>query len=155
MCLRFRLLCIYGVLADFEQVIVPVSLFLALLLTRHWFVQCQQHLYITVILQYNSGSMTADFEQVTVSIHLFFTRMLCIYIILDKGSHILYIFCLNSTVCSHIVDAHLSIEQVTYDFMIDADLYIFLLRLRIKSFQQTSVCISLWYHILVQFGMSS
>ena len=29
MCHRSRLLCIYGVLADFEQVIVPVSLFLA------------------------------------------------------------------------------------------------------------------------------
>ena len=40
----------YSVLADFGQVIVLVSLFLALLLTRHWFVQCQQHLYIRVIL---------------------------------------------------------------------------------------------------------
>ena len=66
-------------------------------LTRHWFVQCQQHLYIGVILQYNSGSVTADFEQVTVSIRLFFTRLLCIYITLDKGCHILYVFGLNST----------------------------------------------------------
>ena len=31
------------------------------LLTRHWFVKCQQHLYIGVILQYNSGSIAADF----------------------------------------------------------------------------------------------
>ena len=31
----------YGVLADFEQVIVLISFFLALLLSRHWFVQCQ------------------------------------------------------------------------------------------------------------------
>ena len=30
MCHRFRLLCIYGVLADFEQAIVPVLLYLAL-----------------------------------------------------------------------------------------------------------------------------
>ena len=30
MCQRFRLLCIYGVLADFEQVIVPVLLCVAL-----------------------------------------------------------------------------------------------------------------------------
>ena len=29
-CDRFRLLCIYGVLGDFEQVIVPVLLYLAL-----------------------------------------------------------------------------------------------------------------------------
>ena len=71
------------------------------LLTRHWFFQCQQHLYIRVILQYNSGLMAADIEQVTVSIRWFFTWLLCIYIILDKGCHILYIFGLNSTACSH------------------------------------------------------
>ena len=59
------------------------------LLTRHWFGQCQQHLYIEIILQSNSGSMAADFEQVTVSIRLFFTWLMCIYIILDKGCHIL------------------------------------------------------------------
>ena len=84
------------------------------LLTRHWFVQYQQHLYIVVILQYNSGSMAADFGQVTVSIHLFFTWVLCFYIILDKDCHILYVFCLNSTVCSQIVGVHLSSNQVTY-----------------------------------------
>ena len=67
--------------------------------------------------------MAADFEQVTVSIRLFFTWVLCIYIILDKGCHILYVFGLNSTVGSHIVDLHLSSDQVTYDFMIDIDLY--------------------------------
>ena len=88
--------------------------------------------------------MAANFEQVTVSIRLFFTWVLCIYIILDKCCHILYVFCLNSTVCRHIVGVHLSSDQVTYDFMINADLYNrFLLRLRIKSFYQSSVCISL------------
>ena len=66
-------------------------------LTRHWFAQCQQHLYIGVILQYNSGSVTADFEQVSVSIRLFFTWLLRIYITLGKGCHILYVFGLNST----------------------------------------------------------
>ena len=86
-------------------------------------------------MQYNFGSMAADFEQVTVSIRLFFTWLLYIYIILDKGCHILYVFGLNSTVCSHIVGMHLPSDQVIYGFMMDADLYIsFLLRLRIKSF---------------------
>ena len=100
--------------------------------------------------------MAADFEHITVSIRLFFNWVLCIYIILDKDCHILYVFCLNSTVCSHIVGVHLSSDQVTYDSMMDADLYnSFLLRLRIKSFYQPSVCISLLYYILVQFGMSS
>ena len=81
----------------------------------------QQHLYIGVILQYNCGSMAADFEQVAVPIPLFFTWLLCIYIILDKGCHILYGFGLNSTMCSHIVSIHLSSDQVTYGFMVDAD----------------------------------
>ena len=129
MCHRFRLLWIYGVLTDFEQVIIPVFLNLEL------FVNCQQHLYIGVILQYNSGSMAAVFEQVTVSIILFFNWVLCIYIILSKGCRILYVFGLNSKVYSHIVGVHFSSDQVTYDFMMDADLYNgFLLRLRIKSF---------------------
>ena len=86
----------------------------------------QQYLNIGVILQYKSGSMNADFEQVTVSILLFFTWVLCIFIILDKGCHILYVFSLNSTVCSHTVGRHLSITQVTYDFMMDADVSKFL-----------------------------
>ena len=87
------------------------------------------------ILQYNSGSMAADFEKVTVLVRLVFTWLLCIYIILEKNCHILNVFGLNSKVCSHIVGVHLSIDQVTYDFMIDADLYnSFSLRLRIKSF---------------------
>ena len=86
-------------------------------------------------MQYNSGSVAADFEQATVSIRLFFTWLLCIYIILDKGCHILYVFGLNSTMCSHIVGVHLSKDQVTYGFVMDADLYhSFLLRLRIKRF---------------------
>ena len=67
--------------------------------------------------------MAADFEQVTVSVRLFFTWILCIYIILDKDCPNLYVFCLNNTVCSHIVGVHLSIDQVTYDFMMDAGLY--------------------------------
>ena len=84
-------------------------------------------------MQYNSDSMAADFEQVTVSISLFFTWVLCYYIILGKGCHILYVFGLNSTVFSHIVDVHLSSVQDTYDFMMDADLYnSFLLRLGIE-----------------------
>ena len=104
------------------------------LLTRHWFVQCSS-LYIEVILQYNSGSLAAAFEQVTVSIRLFFTWILCVYIILHKGCHIFHVFSLNITVCSHIVGMHLSSDQVTYHFMMDADLYnSFLLRVRIKSF---------------------
>ena len=73
--------------------------------------------------------------QVTVSICLFFTKLLFIYIILDKGCHILYVFGLNSTLCSHIVGVHLSNDQVTSDFMMDAALYnSFLRRQRIKSF---------------------
>ena len=70
-----------------------------------------------------------------VSVRLFFTWVLCIYIILEKGCDILYVFGLNSMVCSHTVGVHLSSDQITYDFMMDADLYnSFLLRLRIKSF---------------------
>ena len=37
---------------------------------------------------------------------LFLIRLLCIYIILDKGYHVLYVFGLNSMVCSHIVGVH-------------------------------------------------
>ena len=62
-------------------------------------------------------------QQITVSIRLFFTWVLCIYIILDKGCHILYVFGLNSTVCSHIVGVHLSNDQVTNYIMMGADLY--------------------------------
>ena len=92
-------------------------------------------MYIGVILQYNSGSVAADSEQATVSVHLFFTWVLRIYILLDKGCHILYVFDLNSTVCSHIVGLHLPSDQVTYGFMMDADLYnSLLLRLRIRRF---------------------
>ena len=92
-------------------------------------------MYIGVILQYNSGSMAADFQQFTVSIRLFFIWLLGIYIILDKVCQILYVFGLNITVCSHIVVVLLSSDQVTYGFMMDADLYNrFLLRLCIKSF---------------------
>ena len=88
--------------------------------------------------------MAADFEQVIVSIRLFFTWVPCIYIVLDKVCHILYGFGLISTVRRHIVGVHLFSDQVTYDFVMNADFYnSFLLRLCIKSFQQPSVCISL------------
>ena len=66
--------------------------------------------------------MAADFEQVAVLVRLFFTWVLCIYIILDKGCHTLYVFVLNSTVWSHIVGMYLANDQVTYGFMMDADL---------------------------------
>ena len=95
--------------------------------------------------------MAADFEQITVSICLFFTWVLCIYVILEKGCHILYVFCLNSTVSSHITDVHLSSDQVTCDFMMGADLFnSFLLRLLIKSFYQPSkVSIKVSINLLV------
>ena len=38
--------------------------------------------------------------------------------------YILYVFDLNSTVCSRIVDVHLTNDQVAYDFRMDADLHI-------------------------------
>ena len=88
--------------------------------------------------------MADDFEQVTVLIRLFFTWVVCIYIISGTGCHILYVFGWKITVCIHRVGVHLSNDQVTYDFMMDADLCKgFLLHLRIKSLSQTSVCISL------------
>ena len=52
MCHQFCLFCIYGVLADFEQVLLYCTVFL-----------CQKHLYIGVILQYNSGSMAATLNK--------------------------------------------------------------------------------------------
>ena len=77
---------------------------------------------------------------VTLSLFMFLSygvlrqQVLCIYIIFDKGCHILYVFGLNSKVCSQIVEVHLSSDQVTYYFVMDADLYnSILLRLHIKS----------------------
>ena len=130
---------------DFEQIIVPVLLYLALFVNQTLICSMSAALvhwgYLAVQFWFNG---CCCFEQVTVSIRLFFTWVLCIYVILDKGCHILYVFGLNSTVCSHIVGMHLSSDQVTYGFMMDADLYnSFLLCLRIKSFQKPSVCISL------------
>ena len=94
----------------------------------------QHDLYIGAILQYNSGSMISESQQVTVSISLYFTWILCIYIILDKGYHIL---------CSHIVGVHLSSDQVTYDFTMDADLHNnFLLRNVSKQLlKKTTYCL--------------
>ena len=168
--------------ADFEHVIVPVICFLVIcflpcLLTRYWFVSCQQHVssvlspfllrcvvylwtgccssfiaagtvcYLDIDLFTVSSTCTSGLScsiilvqwllvwQVTVSIRLFFTWVPCIYIILDKVCNILYVFSLNSTVCSLILGVHLSSDQVTYDCMMDADLYnSFSLRLPIKSF---------------------
>ena len=79
--------------------------------------------------------MATDFEQITVSMRLFFTWVLCIYIILGKSCHILYVFGLNSMLCSHIVGMHSSSGQVIYDLRMDAELYnSFLLRMCINSF---------------------
>ena len=90
----------------------------------------RQHLSLFMFLSYD-----VLWQQVTVSIRLFFTWVLCIYIILDKGCHILYAFGLNSKVCSHIVGVHLSSDQVIFYFVMDAALYnSFLLRLGMKSF---------------------
>ena len=59
---------------------------------------------------------------------------MCIFIVLGKVCDILYVFDLNSTVCSHMVGVHLSSDQVIHDVMMDADLYNnFLLRLGVKS----------------------
>ena len=78
--------------------------------------------------------MAADFEQIAVSIRLFFTEI--VYLLnLDKGCRILYAFDLNSMVCRHIADVHLSSGQVIYDLRMDVDFYnTFLLCLRINSF---------------------
>ena len=85
------------------------------------------HLSLFMFLSYG-----VLWQQVTFSIRLFFTWLLYIYIILDKGCHVLYVFGLNKMVCSHIVGVHLCSDQVTYYFMMGADLYnSFLLRLRV------------------------
>ena len=72
----------------------------------------EQHLCIKVVLQYNSGAMVAHFKQVNVLLRLFFTWILCIYVILDKGCHILCVFGLTIVVCSHIVGVPSFSDQV-------------------------------------------
>ena len=72
------------------------------LLTRHWFVQCQQHLYIGVVLQYNFGSMAALWTSHRFNTFIFHFGTVYL-VLLHKGCHILYVFGLNSTMCSHIV----------------------------------------------------
>ena len=63
----------------------------------------------------------------------FFPFGYCVFLSLGKVCYILYVFDLNSTVCSHIVGVHLSSDQVTHDVMMDADLYnSFSLRLGVK-----------------------
>ena len=77
--------------------------------------------------------MAANFGQISVPICFFSIWVLCIFIVLGKVCYILYVFDLNSTVCSHIVGVHLSSDQVTHDVMMDADLYnSFSLRLGVK-----------------------
>ena len=48
------------------------------LLTRHWFVQYQQHLYIAVILQYNSGSMAVTLNKSPFQ-YVYFSLGYCIF----------------------------------------------------------------------------
>ena len=48
------------------------------LLTRHWFVQCQQHLYIGVILQYNSGSRAATLNKSPFQ-YVYFSLGYCVF----------------------------------------------------------------------------
>ena len=71
----------------------------------------RQHLSLFMFLSYG-----VLWQHATVSVRLFFIWVLCIYIILDKGCHILHAFGLNSKVCSHIVGVHLSSDQVIYYF---------------------------------------
>ena len=49
--------------------------------------------------------MAFDLEQVTISIGLFSTWLLCIYLILAKDCHILYVFGLNIMMCDHKLSA--------------------------------------------------
>ena len=111
------------------------------LLTRHWFVQCSSILTLglscsIILVQWLLLWTSHRFNRLFSLGYCVLTYLL---IILDKICHILYVFDLNSTVCSHIVDVHLSSDQVTYYFVMDADLHnSFLLRLRIKSFYQPS-----------------
>ena len=125
MCQRFYLLCIYAVLADFELVMVPVLLYLALFVNLtlicsmsaafvHWG-------YPAIQFSFNECYS----EQVTVSISVLFTWDLCIYIILDEGYNILFVFGLNSNVCSHIACVRLSSEQVTYYLFFTCHLIVF------------------------------
>ena len=89
------------------------------LLTRHWFVSstctlrlsCSIILFQWLLLWTSPSFNTFIFHLGTVYLHHFIS------------CHILYVFGLNSTVCSHIVGVHLSSDQVSYYFMMDADLY--------------------------------
>ena len=67
-------------------------------------VMCTYALTLSLFMFLSYGVL---WQQVAISIRLFFTWVLCIYIILDKGCHILYVFGLNSTVCSHVAGVHL------------------------------------------------
>ena len=48
------------------------------LLTRHWFIQCQQHLYIGVILQHNSGSIAATLNKSPFQ-YVYFSLGYCVF----------------------------------------------------------------------------
>ena len=90
-------------------------------------------MYIGVILQNNSGAMAATLNKPLFQ-YVYFSLGYCAFTSFYIKVAIFCVFGLNSTVC-HTVGVHLFSDQVTYDFMMDADLYnSFLLRLRIKSF---------------------
>ena len=163
--------------ADVEQVVVLAICFLVIsflpcLLTRYWFVSCQQHMchqFVFFSLRMCWMTLNRSLFRFYCIWHSLLTRhrfvwashrfntFILFYIILGKGGHILYVFGLNSTVCSHIVGVHLSSDKVTYDFMTYADLYSsFLLRLLIKRLVPYSVysfmilyCSLIWYVFLV------
>ena len=116
---RFCLLCIYGVLATLNRSLFRFYCIWNCLLTRHWFVSstctlrlsCSIILFQWLLLWTSHSFNTFIFHLGTVYLHHFI------------DCHILYVFGLNSTVCSHIVGVHLSSDQVSYYFMMDADLY--------------------------------
>ena len=110
------------------------------LLTRHGFVQCSSTCTLglsgsIILVQWLLTLNKSPFQ------YVYFSLGYCVFALFQIKVFIFWILC---RVCSHIIGVHLSSDQVTYGFMMDADLYnSFLLRLRIKSFQQPSVCISL------------
>ena len=79
MCHRFCLLCIYGVLGDFKQVIVPVLLYLALFVDQAFICSMSTALvYIGVILQYNSDSMAAILNKSPFQ-YVYFSLGYCVF----------------------------------------------------------------------------
>ena len=54
---------------------------------------------------------------------------------------VLYIICLTSKVCSYIVGVHLSSNQVTYYFTMDADLYNSFYHVYVLKFSSNLQCV--------------